>query len=128
MPHREHKLEHQWRPAFAILISKAHAIADAWMPHAGKWLKMFQACTLVVRGDIQTCLFLLPYVIQNAVGHGQDAARADIMAEVTAVLSSGHATREGELCVQAVFTLLDVLRAWLEQRKLASAPVTSSGA
>lgn len=82
---------------------------------------------MVVRGDIQTCLFLLPYVVHNAVVHGADAARMDIMAEVTAVLQEGHASREGELCVQAIFTLLDVLKAWLEQRKQATPSTGSSG-
>ena len=87
----------------------------------GKWRQMFRACTMVVRGDIQVCLFLLPYAVYNAVAQGAEAAASDIMAEVEAVLEGGHASREGELCVQAVFSLLDVLKAWLEQRKRGAA-------
>lgn len=45
--------------------------------------------------------------------------------QMEAVLRGGQSSREGELCVQAVFTLLDTLRTWLaEQRGIAS----SSGA
>ena len=31
---------------------------------AGPFLKMFQACTLVMRRDTQTAMFLLPYIVQ----------------------------------------------------------------
>ena len=31
---------------------------------AGPFLKMFQACTLVMRRDSQTAMFLLPYIVQ----------------------------------------------------------------
>ena len=81
---------------------------------------------MVVRGDIQVCLFLLPYAVYNAVAQGTEAAASDIMAEVEAVLEGGHASREGELCVQAVFSLLDVLKAWLEQRKRGAASSAQS--
>jgi hypothetical protein len=33
--------------------------------------------------------------------------------QLEAVLRGGQSSREGELCVQAVFTLLDMLRTWL---------------
>jgi hypothetical protein len=33
--------------------------------------------------------------------------------QVEAVLRGGQSSREGELCVQALFTLLDMLRTWL---------------
>ena len=45
--------------------------------------------------------------------------------QVEAVLRGGQSSREGELCVQALFTLLDMLRTWLAgQRGFAA----SSGA
>lgn len=34
-----------------------------------------------------------------------------------AVLRGGQSSREGELCVQAVFTLLDTLRTWLAEQR-----------
>lgn len=41
--------------------------------------------------------------------------------EMEAVLEAGHASREGALCVQAVFRLLDVLAKWVaEARKEAA--------
>lgn len=45
--------------------------------------------------------------------------------ELEAVLEAGHASREGALCVQAVFRLLDVLTKWVaEARKdAAGAPL-----
>jgi len=53
-----------------------------------------------------------------------------------AVLRGGRSSREGELCVQAVFSLLDTLRLWLEDTRPAllanpgsstSAPAAASG-
>ena len=38
--------------------------ADTRWGHAGPFLKMFQACTLVMRRDAQTAMFLLPYIVQ----------------------------------------------------------------
>ena len=40
------------------------ACADRLWGHAGPFLKMFQACTLVMRRDAQTAMFLLPYIVQ----------------------------------------------------------------
>ena len=34
--------------------------------------------------------------------------------EIEAVLQRGQANKEGELCVQAIFVLLDVLKQWAE--------------
>jgi hypothetical protein len=34
-----------------------------------------------------------------------------------AVLRGGRSSREGELCVQAVFSLLDTLKLWLEDAR-----------
>ena len=37
-----------------------------------------------------------------------------VAVQMEAVLRGGRSTREGELCVQAVFSLLDTLKLWLE--------------
>lgn len=41
-------------------------------------LNLFQDCILVMRRDVQTCLFLMPYVIHNVLSAGQDAARQQV--------------------------------------------------
>ena len=45
-------------------------------------------------------------------------------AQMEAVLREGHASREGELCVQEVFSLLDVLHKWVAEGRSAA---SSSG-
>ena len=39
---------------------------------------------------------------------------AGVKQEIEAVLQRGQANKEGELCVQAIFVLLDVLKQWAE--------------
>ena len=58
--------------------------------------------------------------MQDAVSQGGEA-RADVLAEIDAVLTQGAASAEGQLCVQAVFALVDVLKQWLEQRRSSTA-------
>lgn len=86
---------------------------------------MFKACNLVFKHDVQTTRFLLPYIVHNAVAHGCGEARDSVKAEIEAVLRFGPASREGELCVQEVFTLLDVLKKCVAEA--ASTPSTSGG-
>ena len=42
---------------------------------AGELLELFQDCKLVMRWDVQTCLFLMPYIIHSSLDAGQDTAR-----------------------------------------------------
>ncbi len=65
-------------------------------------MDMFKACNLAFKHDVQTARFLLPYIAQNAVACGPDAALEAVKAEMELVLQRGPATREGELCVQEV--------------------------
>ena len=46
---------------------------------AGELLKLFQDCKLVMRWDVQTCLFLMPYIIHTTLDAGQDAARDEVL-------------------------------------------------
>ncbi len=46
--------------------------------------------------------------------------------EIVAVLRGAGSNKEGELCVQAIFLLLDVLKKWAEDTK-GTAPWSASG-
>lgn len=105
--------------------SKASAIEC--LMDVGDLVLMFKACNLVFKHDVATVRFLLPYIVHNALAHGSDAARESVRAEIEAVLRSGHASREGELCVQEVFSLLDALNKAVAEARAAAAP-TPSGA
>ncbi|CAH9113406.1 unnamed protein product, partial [Cuscuta epithymum] len=85
---------------------------------------IFNACRGIVRHDMQIAMYLLPYLVLDAVCHGTEEARHGITEEILAVLcaaasennnaavhgvSSGH----NEVCIQAVFTLLDNLGQWV---------------
>ncbi len=70
-------------------------------------MPLYRACNLLFRRDLQLSLFLLPYIVQDVIAFGSDVGRSLVKQEILAVLQDGHRTREGELCVQAVFTLLD---------------------
>lgn len=95
--------------------------------YTGELVPMFKACNLVCKHDVATTRFLLPYIVHNALAHGSDAARDSVRAEMEAVLRTGHASREGELCVQEVFSLLDALKKAVAEART-TATVTASGA
>ena len=96
-------------------------------PPAGALLALFQACGLVMRRDVQTGLFLMPYIIHNVLQAGSDVARTEVKQEIHAVLTGGRATKEGELCVQAIFSLLDVLKKFVSDLKEQAAQAEASG-
>jgi serine/threonine-protein kinase ATR len=62
-------------------------------------------------------MFIAPYCVQIAVCKGGSAALADVTAEVLTVLQAEGSSRDSVLCMQAVFTLLDVLQRWYEGAK-----------
>lgn len=96
------------------------------LPNAGELVPMFKACNLVFKHDVAATRFLLPYIVHNALAHGSDAARESVRAEIEAVLRAGHASREGELCVQEIFSMLDALKKAVAEAR-AAAPPTPSG-
>ena len=63
-----------------------------------------------------------------ACWHWHVQAKA-VACELEAVLEAGHASREGALCVQAVFRLLDVLTKWVAEarKEAAGAPPSEPG-
>ncbi len=82
-------------------IATTGCVSVSW--DVGDLVDMFKACNLAFKHDVQTARFLLPYIVQNAVACGSDAALVTVKSEMELVLQKGPATREGELCVQEVY-------------------------
>lgn len=102
---------------------------------------LFKAIKPVFRFDVATAMFIAPYVIHNAVVGGGHDASAAIISEMLAVLDMGplhppsrdseglkgfESSKETVLCVQAVYTLLDVLHRWSEDAKAPQKPVSAT--
>ncbi|CAK9143133.1 unnamed protein product [Ilex paraguariensis] len=108
----------------------------------GSRASIFNACRGIVRHDMQTAMYLLPYLVLNAVCHGTQEARHGITEEILSVLEAaasekstatvqGIGFRQTEVCIQAVFTLLDNLGQWvddIEQELALSQSLQSSSA
>ncbi|KAI3441185.1 Non-specific serine/threonine protein kinase [Psidium guajava] len=86
---------------------------------------IFNACRGIVRHDMQTAIYLLPYLVLNAVCHGTEEARHGITEEILSVLEAAASENDGvvvhgiscgqsEVCIQAIFTLLDNLGQWVD--------------
>lgn len=91
----------------------------------GSRASVFHACRGIVRHDMQTAIYLLPYLVLSAVCHGTEEARHGITEEILSVLNAAaaengvaviHGTIGGQsdVCIQAVFTLLDNLGQWVD--------------
>ncbi|XP_020579052.1 serine/threonine-protein kinase ATR [Phalaenopsis equestris] len=96
----------------------------------GSRFSIFSSCRGIVRHDMQTATYLLPYLVLNAVCHSSVEVRCSITEEILSVLnaaasgnSGGGATFHGvfggqnEVCIQAVFTLIDNLGQWVDDLK-----------
>lgn len=95
----------------------------------GSRASIFIACRGIVRHDMQTSLYLLPYLVLNAVCHGTVEARDGITQEILSVLNAAAENssinihglvgvgQQSEVCIQAVFTLLDNLGQWVDDLK-----------
>ncbi|KAL8556534.1 hypothetical protein ACS0TY_004111 [Phlomoides rotata] len=106
----------------------------------GSRSEIFKACRGIVRHDVQVAMYLLPYLVLNAVCDGTKEARSGITEEILSVLNAvasdsrstavhGNNSGQSEVCIQAVFTLLDNLGQWVDdvQQELAlSQPIYSS--
>ncbi|MED6179823.1 hypothetical protein PIB30_004467 [Stylosanthes scabra] len=95
------------------------------MHATGSRASIFNACRGIVRHDMQTAIYLLPYLVLNAVCHGTQEARHSITEEILSVLDAaasensgapvhGYSGGQSEVCIQAVFTLLDNLGQWVD--------------
>lgn len=91
----------------------------------GSRASIFNACRGIVRHDMQTAIYLLPYLVLNAVCHGTEEAREGITLEILSVLDAAACENSGaavhgisggqsEVCIQAIFTLLDNLGQWVD--------------
>lgn len=98
----------------------------------GSRFKIFNACRGIVRHDVQVAMYLLPYLVLNVVCDGTKEARSGITEEILTVLNAvvsdsrttavhGNNSGQSEVCIQAVFTLLDNLGQWVDdvQQELA---------
>ncbi|KAJ0077184.1 hypothetical protein Patl1_35864 [Pistacia atlantica] len=85
---------------------------------------IFNACRGIVRHDMQAAIYLLPYLVLNAVCHGTEETREGITQEILSVLDAAASENSGaavhgisggqsEVCIQAIFTLLDNLGQWV---------------
>ncbi|KAL5978485.1 hypothetical protein ACLOJK_029602 [Asimina triloba] len=92
---------------------------------SGSRAGIFNACRGIVRHDMQTAMYLLPYLVLNSVCHGTPDERHNITEEILSVLNAAAsentgaavhhvAGRQSEVCIQAVFTLLDNLGQWVD--------------
>ncbi|KAI3924096.1 hypothetical protein MKW92_025362 [Papaver armeniacum] len=61
--------------------------------------------------------YLLPYLVLNAACHCTAEARLGITEEILSAIVNGVMGRQREVCIQAVFTLLDSLGQWVDDVK-----------
>ncbi|KAD2392970.1 hypothetical protein E3N88_39947 [Mikania micrantha] len=83
----------------------------------GSRASIFNACRGIIRHDMQTATYLLPYLVLNTVLHGTEEARHGITEEILSVLNaaaSENSFGQSDVCIQAVFTLLDNLGQWVD--------------
>ncbi|KAL6522518.1 hypothetical protein OROMI_031476 [Orobanche minor] len=89
---------------------------------------IFYACLGIARQDMHVAMYLLPYLVLNAVCDGTEDARSGITEEILSVLNvaasdssttavHGNNSGQSEVCIQAVFTLLDNLGQWVDDVK-----------
>ncbi|XP_050231488.1 serine/threonine-protein kinase ATR isoform X2 [Mercurialis annua] len=93
----------------------------------GSRATIFNACRGIVRHDMQIAIYLLPYLVLNAVCHGTKEARLGIAEEILSVLDAASSVNisamchaisgsggQSEVCIQAAFNLLDNLGQWVD--------------
>ncbi|KAK4847635.1 hypothetical protein QYF36_004185 [Acer negundo] len=106
----------------------------------GSRASIFNSCRGIVRHDMQTAVYLLPYLVLNAVCHGEKA-RGSIAEEILSVLNAaaaenswpavhGVSGQQSEVCIQTIFTLLDNLGQWVDdvEQELALSKALQSSA
>ncbi|KAK3131306.1 hypothetical protein QOZ80_6BG0504770 [Eleusine coracana subsp. coracana] len=89
---------------------------------------IFTACRGIARHDMPTAIYLLPYLVLNVVCYGSAEARKSVTEEILCVLNAAASENSGaavhgitggqsEVCIQAIFTLLDNLGQWVDDLK-----------
>lgn len=114
-----------YRPSMSFRRWIFFWIRKLTMHATGSRASIFNACRGIVRHDMQTATYLLPYLVLDAVCHGTQEARHSITEEILSVLNAAASENSGasvhgfsggqsEVCIQAVFTLLDNLGQWVD--------------
>ncbi|XP_056170174.1 serine/threonine-protein kinase ATR isoform X2 [Syzygium oleosum] len=114
-----------YRPSMSFRRWIYHWIKKLTTHAIGPRASIFNACRGIVRHDMQTAIYLLPYLVLNAVCHGTEEARHGITEEILSVLEAavsenggvmvhGISCGQSEVCIQAIFTLLDNLGQWVD--------------
>ncbi|KAL0773839.1 PREDICTED: serine/threonine-protein kinase ATR [Brassica oleracea var. oleracea] len=128
-----------YRPSMSFRRWLSYWIKKLTAHANGSRVSIFAACRGIVRHDMQTATYLLPYLVLDVVCHGTEAARLSISEEILSVLDAATSENSGannfgvgqsEVCVQSVFTLLDNLGQWVDDVKQGvalSLSVQSSG-
>lgn len=117
-----------YRPSMSFRRWLSYWIKKLTAHATGSRVSIFAACRGIVRHDMQTATYLLPYLVLDVVCHGTEAARLSISEEILSVLDAAASENSGvtinsfgvgqsEVCVQAVFTLLDNLGQWVDDVK-----------
>ncbi|CAL5040806.1 unnamed protein product [Urochloa decumbens] len=117
-----------YRPAMSLRKWIYYWIRKLTSHATGSRSGIFSACRGILRHDMPTALYLLPYLVLNVVCYGTPEARQSITEEILCVLdaaaseSSGAAVHgiaggQSEVCIQAIFTLLDNLGQWVDDLK-----------
>ena len=77
---------------------------------------LFRALVPVILFDVPTAMKIAPHVIVRYLEHSKTAARLDIVAEILHVIDENTMpSSDGLSCMQAIFSLLDVLNLWREE-------------
>ncbi|KAK9109353.1 hypothetical protein Sjap_017413 [Stephania japonica] len=115
-----------YRPSMSFRRWIFHWIRKLTVHSTGSRATIFNSCRAIVRHDMQTAMYLLPYLVLNAVCYGTVEARNGITEEILTVLNAaasgnteviGIVGGQNEVCIQAIFTLLDNLGQWVDDVK-----------
>ncbi|XP_078439829.1 ataxia telangiectasia-mutated and RAD3-like protein isoform X2 [Wolffia australiana] len=102
-----------YRPSMSFRRWVFYWIRKLTANSSGSRSVIFSACRGIVRHDMQTAVYLLPYLVLNVLCHGTEEARQSITEEILSVLDGAAS----ENCVQVIFTLLDNLGQWVDDLK-----------
>lgn len=84
----------------------------------GSTVSFFKAVSPVIRFDASTGMMLAPYIILSYLDHKGKQAKSCIVDEFLRVFKENdRPSRDGVLCMQAIFSMLDTLHLWLEESK-----------
>ncbi|XP_030832739.1 serine/threonine-protein kinase ATR-like [Strongylocentrotus purpuratus] len=89
---------------------------------ASKPGRIFRACSMIIKHDIHTAMFLLPYTLLYALLDSNDDDKQEIQNEILAVLTHAEkvedqrSSEDRPMSAQTVFSVLDHLTNWKRQR------------